>query len=166
MFFKFLLNVRGQAFHVTDVNGNPSGVVLVVKSKEPQDQSLQRLHIEGKIPLYVGPHTYQTHNVHVEDCVPVLECWTLGGQVLYPSFFGILIVWFSIHHVQKCILLKLGQSQNTHLVDMSCPGEMRCLEEGVSSARGCDTCLGQCSCPTRYMYLQVVPYVFHIAISI
>jgi hypothetical protein len=42
MFFKFLLNGRGQAFHVTGVNGNPSDIVLVIKSKEPRDdQSLQ-----------------------------------------------------------------------------------------------------------------------------
>jgi hypothetical protein len=73
--FKFILNGREQAFHVTDVNGNPSGVVLVVKITEPWNRSLQRLHIEGKISLSVGPHTHHTRNVHVEDGITVLECW-------------------------------------------------------------------------------------------
>ena len=41
VFFKFLVNGRGQAFHVVNMDRNPYVTVLVIQREEAWDESVQ-----------------------------------------------------------------------------------------------------------------------------
>ena len=54
---------------------------------------------------------------HVEDCIPILECWALLDHFLPPLGFCTLCM-------QKRIILQLSKGQSSHLVSMSCSCEV------------------------------------------
>ncbi len=121
-----------------------SVLVIVIKGREPQDVLLRGRNLGGGVLFYVGLDKDQTQKF---DC-SVRDSWALGDHDC---------------HVSKQSAAALA-SQNAHLMGYLDLDEIGCFEEGVSCARGGDSCPGQC-CSEPARSCQVVStIVFHVAI--
>lgn len=70
LLFELFLDCQGKGFHISYVDGKPSSIIDMIKSKEHRHQFFQHLDVDCKVSLSVGSDEYEDESLIFQKQIP------------------------------------------------------------------------------------------------